>query len=206
MLEKAQPYASKITEGEASELVLTPKQFLSQSRQPVFEKVTLASEYSEEDLDELMKLDEELDDMLGPTETNEIKSSLSDAEFERMLQDNADYYNVSDHIEPEKQNYSSESDQNYTSESDMEVEEDAKSIHSEVESEENYPTSEHSDAEFSDQSYNDRSEQSYNSSTDSSAKEMSYADHTSESSDNESSMGYSSSGGSSYRQSYNSSS
>ena len=250
--------------------VQSPMQFLSRSRQPVFERVQIESDYGdEEDLQALMEYDPTLDG-----ETLETSSHISDAEFERMLNEATDYDALSQHIARENKVYSDNS---------TEVEEDAKSIdskhsntselsvasqisnmsansvasnmssnsvasnmsaasnlsaaseksnmsdmsnhsyasHHSMESEEAYPTSEHSNdsyGRYSDQSYNQSSSISNHSSSESSGREMGYSnglsessDHgMSESSDHESSnesTGYHSSGGSSSNnQSYNSSS
>ena len=267
--------------------VMSPMQFLSQARQPVFERVQIQSDYGDdEDLDALMEFDPDLDGI--DLEKASPRSHISDAEFERMLNESTSYDALSEHIMRENKAYSDHS-------TDMEIEEDAKSVsskhsshsvasvasqmsnmsahsvasnmsnmsahsvasnmsaqsavsvasnlsersnastmsnmsnhsyasHHSVESEEAYPTSEHSDqsyGRYSEVSYNNTtgySNSSGHSSSESSGKEMGYAnglsessDHgMSESSDHESSnesVGYSSSGqSSSHNHSYNSSS
>ena len=97
--------------------VQSPMQFLSRSRQPVFERVQIESDYGdEEDLQALMEYDPTLDG-----ETLETSSHISDAEFERMLNEATDYDALSQHIARENKVYSDNS---------TEVEEDVKSIDS----------------------------------------------------------------------------
>jgi serine/threonine protein kinase len=70
----------------------SPVKFMSQRRQPVFEKVSLESDFDDEDLDALMEgLDDPLDDLekeldaeLGLDDHSDTTSHLSDAEFEQM--------------------------------------------------------------------------------------------------------------------------
>ena len=102
--------------------VVSPMQFLSQSRQPVFERIQIQSDYDdEEDLNALMEFDPTFDgrELENPSPT----SHISDAEFERMLNESTNYDALSEHIMRENKVYSDNS-------TDMEVEEDAKSISS----------------------------------------------------------------------------
>ena len=96
--------------------VQSPMQFLSNSRQPVFERVQIESDYGEEDLEALMEFDPSFDG-----EKLETSSHISDEEFERMLNEATDYNALSEHIMRENKAYSDHS---------TEVEEDAKSISS----------------------------------------------------------------------------
>lgn len=221
-------HVTRIQEVNIKEQALSPIKFMSEQRQPMFEKVTIESDFDDSDLQELMDFDPTIE---GEVE-EDLRSHISDAEFERMLKETENYDSLSDHVAKENAAYS------------MEVEEDAKSVsskhsnasdvsvasqmsnmsassqHSNVsemsnhsytsnhslESEEHYPTSEQS-YHMSEQSYNMTSDHSYNSNTESSAKEMDYAQSMSESESVSESMGYSSSGGSSSNNhSYNSSS
>lgn len=221
-------HATRIQKVNFKEQALSPIKFMSEQRQPMFEKVTIESDFDDSDLQELMDFDPTIE---GEVE-EDLRSHISDAEFERMLKETENYDSLSDHVAKENAAYS------------MEVEEDAKSVsskhsnasdvsvasqmsnmsassqHSNVsemsnhsytsnhslESEEHYPTSEQS-YHMSEQSYNMTSDHSYNSNTESSAKEMDYAQSMSESESVSESMGYSSSGGSSSNNhSYNSSS
>ena len=87
---------------------------MSQQRQPVFDKITLESEFDDSDLDALMELDP-LDDLekelaaeLGE-DNEDTRSHLSDAEFERMLHENSNYDALSEHIARENKAYSDNS-------------------------------------------------------------------------------------------------
>ena len=102
--------------------VMSPMQFLSNARQPVFERVQIQSDYGDdEDLEALMDYDPTLDgqelEKLSPS------SHISDAEFERMLNESTNYDALSDHIMRENKAYSDGS-------TDMDIEEDAKSVSS----------------------------------------------------------------------------
>ena len=97
--------------------VQSPMQFISQSRQPVFERVQIESDYGDdEDLEALMEYDPLLDG-----EKIEVSSHISDAEFDRMLNEATDYDALNKHIEQQNKAYSDHS---------TEVEEDAKSVSS----------------------------------------------------------------------------
>jgi len=98
--------------------IQSPMQFLSQSRQPVFERVEIQSDYGdEEDLEALM----EYDPLLDVDQFGDSSSHISDADFDRMLNEATDYNALSQHIENENKVYSHHS---------IDVEEDAKSISS----------------------------------------------------------------------------
>ena len=97
--------------------VQSPMQFISRSRQPVFERVQIESDYGdEEDLQALMEYDPLMDG-----EKYEDSVHISDAEFDRMLNEATDYDALNKHIERENKAYSDHS---------TEVEEDAKSVSS----------------------------------------------------------------------------
>ena len=96
----------------------SPMQFISELRQPVFERVTIESDYGDDlDLEALMEFDPDLN---GELENNSPSSHISDEEFERMLNETS-YDALSEHIMKENQSYSDNS---------VELEEDAKSTSS----------------------------------------------------------------------------
>jgi len=102
--------------------ITSPIQFLSQARQPVFERIQIQSDYGDdEDLEALMEFDPDLDGI--ELEKMSPSSHISDEEFERMLNETSNYDALSEHIERENKAYSDHS-------TDMEVEEDAKSVSS----------------------------------------------------------------------------
>ena len=102
--------------------ITSPIQFLSQARQPVFERIQIQSDYGDdEDLEALMEFDPDLDGV--ELEKMSPSSHISDEEFERMLNETTNYDALSEHIARENKAYSDHS-------TDMEVEEDAKSISS----------------------------------------------------------------------------
>ena len=102
--------------------VISPMQFLSSARQPVFERVQIQSDYGDdEDLAALMEFDPSVDGI--NLEKMSPSSHISDAEFERMLNETTNYDALSEHIMRENKAYSDNS-------TDMEVEEDAKSVSS----------------------------------------------------------------------------
>ena len=114
--------SSNVIGTSVSTSVVSPMQFLSNARQPVFERVQIQSDYGDdEDLEALMEYDPTIDgenlEKLSPS------SHISDAEFERMLNETTNYDALSEHIMRENQAYSDGS-------TDMEVEEDAKSVSS----------------------------------------------------------------------------
>lgn len=114
--------SSNVIDTSAPNEVISPMQFLSNARQPVFERVQIQSDYGDdEDLEALMEFDPTIDgenlEKLSPS------SHISDAEFERMLNETTNYDALSEHIMRENQAYSDGS-------TDMEVEEDAKSVSS----------------------------------------------------------------------------
>ena len=96
----------------------SPMQFISELRQPVFERVTIESDYGDDlDLEALMEFDPDLN---GELENNSPSSHISDEDFERMLNETS-YDALSEHIMKENQSYSDNS---------VELEEDAKSTSS----------------------------------------------------------------------------
>ena len=102
--------------------ITSPIQFLSQARQPVFERIQIQSDYGDdEDLEALMEFDPDLDGV--ELEKMSPSSHISDEEFERMLNETTNYDALSEHIARENKAYSDHS-------TDMEVEEDAKSVSS----------------------------------------------------------------------------
>ena len=97
-----------------SPVITSPTQFMSTQRQPVFEKVSLESDFDDEDLQALMDFDPDVAEL---SDTSSPRSHISDAEFERMLHENDNYDMLTEHIVKENKAYNKK-----------EIEEDARSI------------------------------------------------------------------------------
>ena len=97
-----------------SPVITSPTQFMSTQRQPVFEKVSLESDFDDEDLEALMEFDPDVAEL---SDTSSPRSHISDAEFERMLHENDNYDMLTEHIVKENKAYNKK-----------EIEEDARSI------------------------------------------------------------------------------
>lgn len=97
-----------------SPVITSPTQFMSTQRQPVFEKVSLESDFDDEDLEALMEFDPDVAEL---SDTSSPRSHISDAEFEAMLHENDNYDMLTEHIVKENKAYNKK-----------EIEEDARSI------------------------------------------------------------------------------
>ena len=97
-----------------SPVITSPTQFMSTQRQPVFEKVSLESDFDDEDLQALMDFDPDVAEL---SDTSSPTSHISDAEFERMLHEDDNYDMLTEHIVKQNKAYNKK-----------EIEEDARSI------------------------------------------------------------------------------